>query len=62
MQDGPRDTVRCEEVTEESTDVSELVGFVSVDGFKVFDKGFLEIVRPDPIELTESFADKTVKV
>ena len=38
----PGDTVRCEEVAKESTDVSQLVGLVSVDRVVVRRKGFLE--------------------
>lgn len=57
MKDCPRDTIRCEEVTKESTNVSELVGLVSMDRIVVFLECFLEVFRPDSIEFTESFSD-----
>jgi len=57
MKDCPRYTVRCEEVTKESTNVSELVGLVSMDCVVVFLECFLEVFRPDSVEFTESFSD-----
>ena len=57
MKDCPRYTVRCEEVTKESTNVSKLVGFVSMNGVVVFLECFLEVFRPNSIEFTESFSD-----
>jgi len=57
MKDSPGNTIRCEEVTKESTNVSKLVGLVSMDRIVVFLESFLEIFRPDSVEFTESFSD-----
>jgi hypothetical protein len=58
----PGNTIGCEEVTKESTNVSELVGLVSMDGIIVLLECFLEVFRPDSVEFTESFSDQTVEL
>jgi hypothetical protein len=62
MKDCPGNTIGCEEMTKESTDISELVGLVSMDRVVVFLECFLEVFRPDSIEFTESFSDETVEL
>jgi hypothetical protein len=62
MKDSPGNTIGCEEMTKESTDISELVGLVSMDRVVVFLECFLEVFRPDSIEFTESFSDETVEL
>jgi len=62
MKDCPRNTIRREKVTKESTNISELVGLVSMDRVVVFLECFLEVFSPDSIEFTESFSDETVEL
>lgn len=62
VEDRPGDSVRCDQVAEEPTDITELVGFVSMDGLVVLCESFLEGFCPDPVELAEAFTDETVKV
>ena len=49
-------------MTKETTDIAEFVGLISMDGVVVCSECFLEVVRPYPIQFTESLADETVEV
>jgi len=62
MKDSPGNSIRCEKVAKESTNVSELVGLVSMDRVVVLLESFLEVFRPDSVEFTESFSDQTVEL
>ena len=58
----PRDGVRREEVSEESTDVPQFVRLVPVDGVEILLECLLEVVGPDPVELAKPLADEAVEV
>jgi len=62
VKDCPRDPVRCKEMAKESTDVSKLVGLVSMDGVVVLLESLLEIIGPDSVEFTKSFTNETVEI
>jgi hypothetical protein len=49
-------------MTKESTNVSKLVGLVSMDRIVVFLECFLEVFGPNSVELTEPFSDKTIEL
>ena len=48
-------------MSKESSDISQAVGFVAVDGSVVPIKGIFKTVRPDFVEFTETFANKAVE-
>lgn len=58
----PGDSVRGEQVTEESTNVSQFVRLVPMDRVEVLGEGLLEIVRPDPVQFTKSLSDQSVEI
>lgn len=49
-------------MTEESGDVAETVGFVTVNGLVVGGKRLFEILAPNSVEFAESFANEAVEV
>lgn len=62
MKDRPGYSIRGEEMSEESSDITQFVGFVPMDGVVVFRKRLLEVVTPNPTDLAESFTDETVEL
>lgn len=58
MEDSPGDGIRRKQVTEEATNVSELVGLVSMDGFVVLLERLLVALCPDAVEFAETFTDQ----
>lgn len=49
-------------MTEESTNVPQFVRLVPMNRVEVLCKGFLEIVRPDPVQFAESLSDQSVEI
>jgi hypothetical protein len=49
-------------VSKQSTDVSQLVGFVSMDRFVIVSKRLLERIGPHAVELAESLSDQSVEL
>lgn len=49
-------------MAEETTNITELVGLISMNGVVIFLECFLECVCPDSMKFAESLADETVKV
>jgi len=62
VEDCPRDRIGGKEMTEEPTDIPELVGLVSMYGVVVFLESFLKVVGPDSVELAKPLANQTVEV
>ena len=58
---GPGDGVVREEMSEETRDVSQTVGFVAVDRVVVVVEGLLEAFVPDAVELAETLGDEAVE-
>lgn len=48
-------------MSEEFSDISKTIGFITVDGGVVCFKGLFEGFLPIPIEITESFTHETVE-
>lgn len=49
-------------MAEETTNITELVGLISMNSVVIFLECFLECVCPDSMKFAESLADETVKV
>lgn len=49
-------------MAEETTDITELVGLISMNGVVILLECFLECVGPDSMKFAESLADETVKI
>ena len=62
MKNGPRDSIRGEEMPEKSSNVPQFVGFISVDGIIVFGERLLEVVTPNSADFAEPFADEAVEL
>ena len=48
-------------MSKKSGDVSQTIGFISVDSRIILVEGFFKGVGPDPVEFTETFANKSIK-
>lgn len=49
-------------MAKETANVTQLVGFISMNGIVILLKRFLECIGPNSVKLAESLADETVKV
>jgi hypothetical protein len=61
FKDGPGNGIRGKHVAKEPGDITEPVGFVSVDGVVVVDESLLEAIGPDAVESAETFPDEPVE-
>jgi hypothetical protein len=62
VKDSPRYSIGSQEMAEESTDIPQFVGFVTMNGVVVFGKSLLEVVTPHSTDFAESFTDEAVKL
>ena len=58
----PSKGVGGEHVSEETSNVSETIGFVSMDSFVVIHKRLLKQLCPEAVDFCEALSDKTVKL
>lgn len=49
-------------MAKEAANITELVGFISMNGVIILLERFLERIGPNSVKLAESLADETVKV
>lgn len=61
-EDGPRDDVGVEEVTEELANVPDLVGFQAMNSVVHFVEAAFKIFLPNGIKLAEAFSKQAVEL